>query len=142
MSNDRNLLSNQQLLDDFWEELESLEGVELDEYLASLDLMPAALLQVYAKALASACATPGKARFEEAKRQVRERSRSEIIRVRSLDLARKKKILGTIRDFANQTHGMTIAARNLKIDAEGDIDHFLEACLRLGVIDSEGNLIG
>lgn len=35
---------------------------------------------------------------------------------------------------------MTIAARNRKIADENDLDVFLEACLRLGLIDSEGNL--
>jgi len=41
-----------------------------------------------------------------------------------------------------RTNDMTIAARNQKIDDEGDLDSFLEACLRLGVIDSDGNLNG
>jgi hypothetical protein len=35
---------------------------------------------------------------------------------------------------------MTIAARNRTIEDEKDLDVFLEACLRLGMIDSEGNL--
>jgi hypothetical protein len=35
---------------------------------------------------------------------------------------------------------MTIAARNRTIEDENDLDVFLEACLRLGMIDSEGNL--
>jgi hypothetical protein len=37
---------------------------------------------------------------------------------------------------------MTIAARNQKIEDEADLDSFLEACVRLGLIDSEGNLKG
>ena len=37
---------------------------------------------------------------------------------------------------------MTIAARNQKIEDEGDLDAFLKACLRLGLIDSEGNVKG
>jgi hypothetical protein len=35
---------------------------------------------------------------------------------------------------------MTLAARNRKIEAPEDLDSFLEACLRLGLIDEDGNL--
>lgn len=35
---------------------------------------------------------------------------------------------------------MTLAARNQKLDAEEDMDAFLEACIRLGIIDENGNL--
>jgi hypothetical protein len=35
---------------------------------------------------------------------------------------------------------MTIAARNQRIEAEEDLDSFLEACIKLGVIDENGNL--
>jgi hypothetical protein len=57
-------------------------------------------------------------------------------------VTRKKQIMAAIRDHADRTKGMTIAARNRRIEDENDLDLFLEACLRLGVIDSDGNLKG
>ena len=50
--------------------------------------------------------------------------------------------MAAVRDHADRTNEMTIAARNRKIEDESDLDVFLEACLRLGVIDSDGNLKG
>ena len=47
----------------------------------------------------------------------------------SLDVARKKQIIATVRDHADRTNEMTIAARNRKIEDEGDLDAFLKrAC--------------
>jgi len=60
---------------------------------------------------------------------------------RSLLLGRgRRHIIATIKDRADKTNEMTIAARNRTIEDENDLDVFLEACLRLGMTDSEGNL--
>jgi hypothetical protein len=58
----------------------------------------------------------------------------------SWDIARKRQIFKAVQERSLQTKQMTIAARNQKIDAEEDLDSFLEACIRLGVIDQDGNL--
>lgn len=142
MSDDRNLLSKQELLDEIWEEIGSLEGQELDKYLASLGLAPDDLLKGYAKALDAACAAPKRARFEEARLRVRQKSAGDFGKILSFDVAKKKEIMAAIRDHAARTNEMTIAARNQKIEDEGDLDSFLEACVRLGLIDSDGNLKG
>ena len=140
MSDDRGLQLKRQLLDEIWEEIGSLEGKELDEYLISVGLTPDALLQGYSKVLNAACAAPQRARFEEARRRLRLKSSADFGKVLSFDLTKKREILAGIRDHATRTNEMTIAARNQKIEDEADIDSFLEACVRLGVIDAEGNL--
>ena len=140
MSEDRSLLFKQQLLDDIWEEITSLKGKDLDEYLVSLGLSPDDLLQKYAKALHAACAAPKRARFEEARRRVNESRGGDVSKIVSFDLAKKKEIMDSIKKHAATTNNMTIVARNQKIEDEGDLDSFLEACLRLGVIDADGNV--
>ena len=140
MSDDRSLHLNTQLFDDIWEEISSLKGKELDDYLASIGLNPEDLLQHYSKAMNSAITAPMRYRFEEARRLVRQKKAIDSGKIVSLDLTRKKQIVATIRGHAERTGAMTIAARNRKIEDENDVDVFLEACLRLGIIDSDGNL--
>jgi CHASE3 domain sensor protein len=142
MSDDRNLHLKQQLFDDIWEEIGSLKGKELDDYLASIGLSPEDLLQDYSKKMNAAIAAPKRARFEEALRLVRQKKAADFRKIVSLDVARKKQMMAAVRDHADRTNEMTIAARNRKIEDENDLDVFLEACLRLGVIDSDGNLKG
>jgi hypothetical protein len=140
MSDDRALLLKQQLLEELWDEIGSLKGKELDEYLAGIGLTPEGLLQDYSKALDATSASRKRARLEEARQQLRQAAKVDFGKIRSFDLPKKKEIMATIRDHAVRTQEMTIAARNQKIEDEGDLDSFLEACLRLGLIDSEGNL--
>jgi hypothetical protein len=140
MSEDRNLHFREQMYAEIWEEIASLKGKELDDYLVSLGLSPGDLLQDHAKALAKAHASLGRARFEEARRQVRQRAGSTTVKILSFDLARKNEIMAAVKRYAQNSKNMTVAARNQKIEDERDLDSFLEACLRLGVIDDEGNL--
>ena len=72
MSDDRSLHIKRQLLDEIWEEIGSLKGKELDEYLVSIGLNPQELLMDYSKAGAAATAAPKRARFEEARRRIRQ----------------------------------------------------------------------
>jgi hypothetical protein len=140
MSDDHSLDLKQQLIDEVWEEIASLKGKELDEYLASIGLRPEDLLRDYSSAMNAAIAAPKRARFEEARRLLRQRTAADSAKILSFDLARKKQIIAAIKDRADKTNEMTIAARNRTIEDENDLDVFLEACLRLGLIDSEGNL--
>jgi len=80
--------------------------------------------------LDAACAAPKRARFEEARRQVRQRTGADFGKILSFDMTKKKQIMAMIRNHAARTNEMTIAARNHKIEDEGDLDSFLEACLR------------
>jgi hypothetical protein len=123
MSNDQNLLFKEQLLSEIWDEIGSLEGRKLDEFLMEAAGFPSK-----------------RARFEEARRHVRSQMGRQSAKIVALDLPKKRQILAAIRERAVRTNEMTIAARNRKIDAEQDLDSFLEACVRLGVIDEDGNL--
>ncbi|MGE3968308.1 MAG: hypothetical protein AB7F08_08705 [Dongiaceae bacterium] len=140
MSDDRILHPRRKLLEEIWEELASLRGIELDEYLASIGMTSEGLMQHYANALNAACTAAKRARFEDARRQVRQKVGADLGKLLSFDVAKKKEIMAVIRDYADRTNDMTIAARNHMIDDEGDLDSFLEACMRLGLIDAEGNL--
>jgi hypothetical protein len=142
MSDDRSLHLKQHLFAEIWEEISSLQGKELDDYLASIGLSPDDLLRDYSKAVDAVTAAPKRARFEEARRLVRQKKAADFGKIVSLDVAKKKQIMAAVRDQADRTNEMTIAARNRKIEDENDLDVFLEACLRLGMIDSDGNLKG
>ena len=142
MSDDRSLHLKQQLFAEIWEEISSLQGKELDDYLASIGLSPDDLLRDYSKAVDAVIAAPKRALFEEARRLVRQKKAADYGKIVSLDVAKKKQIMAAVRDQADRTNEMTIAARNRKIEDENDLDVFLEACLRLGMIDSDGNLKG
>jgi hypothetical protein len=140
MSDDRSLHLKRQILEEIWEEIGSLHGKDLDDYLASIGLNRQDLLKQYSNAVSAAIAAPKRALFEDARRRLREKNTVESAKILAFDIAKKKQIVAAVRDHADSTREMTIAARNRKIEDEGDLDVFLEACLRLGVIDSDGNL--
>lgn len=140
MSDDRSLHLKQQISDEIWEEIGSLQGRDLDEYLASIGLSRQSLLKQFANAVSAAIAAPKRAMFEDARRRLRENKADDSAKILAFDLAKKKQILALVRGRDDRTGEMTVAARNRKIEDEGDLDLFLEACLRLGVIDSDGNL--
>jgi hypothetical protein len=140
MSNDEKLFRKEQLLGEIWDEINSLKGRALDEYLTGIGLNPDVLLEDYAKGVDAAGIASKRARFEEARRHVRLRAGARAARIVAFDLPKKRQILAAISERAARTNEMTIAARNQKIDAEQDLDSFLEACVRLGLIDEDGNL--
>lgn len=140
MNNDRSFDPRRQLSEEIWDELSSLKGKELDEYLTTIGLDPGELLRSYSSVVRSAVAAPKRARFEEARRFVRDRQASISASVLSFDVAKKKRIAAAVRDRDDATNSMTVAARNRKIEDENDLDVFLDACLKLGMIDDEGNL--
>jgi hypothetical protein len=140
MSNDRNVLLKEQLLDEIWDELSALEGHELDQLLIEVGLSPEVLQQEFAESIEAAVKGLGRARFEEARQSVRTVGALRPSKIVSLDLARKRQVMAAIKERAANTNEMTIAARNQKIEAEEDLDSFLEACVRLGLIDEDGNL--
>jgi len=127
------------LLAEIADDLASLSGKELDDYLRDIGLEPSSMVEAFDGAVAAAAAKEGRARFEEARRIVAANQSRGSGSIASLDVARKRKIAADVRSQAVRTGDMTIAARNQKIDDERDLDSFLEACVRLGVIDDEGN---
>jgi len=128
------------LLEEIADDLTSLSGKELDDYLQEIGIEPGAMIGEFDAAVAAASAKLGRARFDEARRIVARGQSSAPGTIASLDAARKKKIATDIRSRAEQTGEMTIAARNQTIENEADLDSFLEACVSLGMIDDEGNL--
>jgi len=138
MSGDRSADLRKQLADEVWEELSSLRGQELDDFLAAIGLKSEELLDAFSKAKAAAVAAPMRARFEEARRLVAQRRPADAARILTFDPDRKKRIMDALKDHPE----MTRAARNGRIADDSDVDVFLEACLRLGVIDADGNVKG
>lgn len=138
MSGDRGADLRMQLIGEIWDELSTLKGKELDDYLVSIGLGPEELVEYYSKAKAAAVAAPNRARFEEARRLVRRRQPVDTATILAFDPARKKQIMEALKDHPE----MTRAARNGRIANDADVDAFLEACVRLGVIDADGNLKG
>lgn len=141
MSENRDKRFGEELLDEVCDELSHLEGEELDEFLREVGLVPGDLLEQYTMSVDAAKRAFKRARFEEARHQVRNQSRWHPMGIRKLDLRKKQQVLAAIRDRTARTHQMTVAARNQKIESEEDLDSFLEACVRLGVIDENGNLM-
>lgn len=140
MSNDRDLLLKEQLLSEIWDEVSSLKGRELNEFLNEIGLNSEPLLLHYANSVDAAGVAAQRARFEEARRHIRHQTGRPPAKIILFDLPKKRQILAAVRERTAKTNEMTIAARNQKIDAEQDLDSFLEACVRLGVIDEDGNL--
>jgi carbamoylphosphate synthase small subunit len=129
------------ILKEMWDELCSLEGRALDEFLASASLDPAELVRRYDDNAKAAEVSVKRSRFEEAKKRVHAGHANHPFNIVSFDLSKKQKVLAAIKERAAKTNEMTIAARNEKIHAESDVDAFLEACIRLGVIDQDGNIL-
>lgn len=128
------------LLTEISEELLILEGAELEQFLKEIGEQPASLSEHHERALAAALAGQGKRRLEAARAELRSRPRPNSSNVVALDILKKRALLEAIRLRTEQSGEMTMAARNRKIESEDDLDSFLEACLRLGLINEAGEL--
>lgn len=122
------------------EELRALEGDALDQFLVEVGVDPTRLLAQSAAARHAARSVQGKQRLEDARARVKLRRAHSTATLVSFDLAKKRALVAAITVRGEQTGGMTIAARNRKIESEADLDSVLEACLRLGIIDERGEL--
>jgi hypothetical protein len=122
------------------DELQSLEGEALDQFLANIGMDPGQLLAESDAARVAALSTQGRQRLEDARARVKKRGTESTAAVFSFDIAKKRAVLEAIRVRGEKTGEMTIAARNQKIDSDTDLDSLLEACLKLGVIDEHGEL--
>lgn len=139
-SDTRKLLFKEQLLSDIWEEIDSLHGDELDAFLQSVGLDVKTLARSYTETIRAAITQTKRAEFDRARNRVSNQETRSPMKIVTLDVGRKRQILAAINERVARTKEMTVAARNRKIDAEQDLDTFLEACVRLGLIDEEGNL--
>lgn len=128
------------LLAEIADELGSLEGDALDAFLVEIGDDPARLLAHSAGARSAALAAQGKRRLEDARARVQARRAQNTATIVSFDIAKKRALLEAIRIRGEQTGDMTLAARNRTIESEEDLDSVLEAFLRLGIIDEQGEI--
>lgn len=139
-SDTRKLLFKEELLSEIWEEIDSLHGDELDAFLQSVGLDVKTLARSYTETIRAAITQTKRAEFDRARNRISNQETRSPMKIVTLDVGRKRQILAAINERVARTKEMTVAARNRKIDAEQDLDTFLEACVRLGLIDEEGNL--
>ena len=130
--------TNNEILDD----IKDLEGSELDKYLAEIGFDPADLLGSFESSLASYETKAKRARLNAAREHVAISRGRPPATLLAFELPRKREVFAAVSAHIKATGEMTIAARNQKIEAEEDLDSFLDACFRLGMIDENGNLKG
>ncbi|WP_316206117.1 hypothetical protein [Bradyrhizobium sp. SZCCHNR3058] len=137
MSIDRGSLRTQ-LLNEVSDEMSGLDGGALDEYLSQMGFEPKELLVDFEASLRVLDATKGRRRFDMARAVLSSNSPSS--NVLNLEASRKQSVFTAVKERMAATGEMTVAARNQRIASEEDLDSFLAACLRLGIIDENGDL--
>jgi hypothetical protein len=142
MGTDRKLSLRAELLNEIVDDIRDLHGNELDEYLAEIGFDPADLLGSFESSLASYETKTKRARFDAAREHVAISRGRPPATLLTFQLPRKREVFAAVTAHIKATGEMTIAARNQKIEAEEDLDSFLEACFRLGIIDENGNIKG
>ncbi len=128
------------LLAEIADELGVLEGDALDAFLVEIGEDPDRLLAHSAAAKIAALAAQGQDRLRDARARVKARRAQNTTTIVSFDIAKKRALLEAIRIRGEQTGDMTLAARNRTIESEEDLDSVLEAFLRLGIIDEQGEI--
>lgn len=128
------------LLAEIADELGVLEGDALDAFLVEIGEDPDRLLAHSAAAKIAALAAQGQDRLRDARARVKARRAQNTTTIVSFDIAKKRALLEAIRVRGEQTGDMTLAARNRTIESEEDLDSVLEAFLRLGIIDEQGEI--
>lgn len=127
-----------QLLNEIAEEMSCLEGDTLNEYLSEVGFDPKELLVDFEASLKFLEASKGRRRFDAAR--VMLSSSLPKGKLLNFDVSRKRTVFAAVKERMAATGEMTVAARNQKIASEEDLDSFLEACVRLGIIDENGDL--
>jgi hypothetical protein len=140
METDREPSFREELLQEIQQEILSLEGSELDEYLIALGMDPNDLLESFNAVFQAPEIAAKRRKFAAARQRPRESQTSLSALVLSFDPAKKREIHSAVTKRVDLTGDMTIAARNRRIESDNDLDSFLEACLRLGLIDESGQL--
>ena len=137
---DRNSSLREELLNEILEDLRSLEGAALDKYLLELGFEPDDLLASFDSTFQDPEIAAKRRKFEAAKRKPSVLAGRPSATVLSFDPSRKREIFAAVKKHVAATGEMTVAARNQRIESEDDLDSFLDACFRLGVIDENGDL--
>ena len=140
MATDQDSSLREELLNEILEDLRSLEGAALDKYLLELGFEPGDLLASFDSAFQDPEIAAKRRKFEAARRKPSVLAGSPSATVLSFDPSRKRQIFASVKKHVDATGEMTVAARNQRIESEDDLDSFLEACFRLGVIDENGDL--
>jgi hypothetical protein len=137
MGADRDPLRTQ-LLDEIVEEMHGMKGAVLDEFLSHAGFEPSDLLASFDESLRLMEAAAGRKRFDAARALLSSsRPKNNVL---NLEVSRKRSVFAAVKDRMESTGEMTLAARNKKIESEDDLDSFLEACVRLGIINEYGDL--
>ncbi|MEY9120640.1 hypothetical protein [Bradyrhizobium yuanmingense] len=140
METDRELSFREELLEEIQQEILSLEGPALDEYLLALGMDPNDLLESFDAVFQDPEIAAKRRKFAAARQRSRESQAPLSASVLSFEPSKKREILAALTKRVDVTGDMTIAARNRRIESDDDLDSFLEACLRLGLIDESGKL--
>jgi len=140
MTNNRSISLKEMLLEEAWSDLEEPGQEAIDKFLTDVGIAPDSVTDIFNENIDAATRAQRRQRYENAKQVVRATEKTQPFKIVSFDLSTKQKILARIQDCVTGTGAMTIAARNRTNMTENDMDSFLEACIRLGVIDDDGNL--
>jgi hypothetical protein len=127
-----------QLLDEIIEEMHGMKGEALDEFLSRAGFDPSNLLADFDGSLRLMEAAAGRKKFDAARILLSSnRLKGNVL---NLEASRKRSVFAAVKVRMESTGEMTLAARNKKIESEEDLDSFLEACVKLGVINENGDL--
>lgn len=129
------------LIDEIIDEIDSLDTNELDAFLKDLGEDPAAVLEAGKAVRDGAIAGARLARLRNAQQELKASKTVNTAVLLAFEPDRKREIFERIRQQTEVSGEMTIAARNKRIESDKDLDSFLEACLRLGLIDEDGEIV-
>ena len=130
------------VLEEIADELLSLEGEELEQFLAEYEEDAGQALELHRRAIEGARSSLGRAQLDAAKAHLQRRSAAKTAMVFTLDTSKKRALVASIEKKAQATGEMTMAARNRRTNPDDDIDAILEAYLELGLVDENGELKG
>jgi len=128
------------LLDDIVEEIGSLDELELDAFLREIGEDPESTLEQGKSVRSRAIEEKKKSRLRAAQKELRAEKGLKATPLIAFSSERKREIFDRIKRHSEASGEMTLAARNRVIESEQDLDSFLEACLRLGLINEAGEL--
>jgi hypothetical protein len=129
------------VIDEILDEIDGLNAKDLDAFLRDLGEDPDVVLEVGKAVCKGAIAEAKLARLRNAQRELKANMTVNAATLLSFDPDRKREIFERIKQRSAISGEMTLAARNKRIESDKDLDSFLEACLRLGVIDEAGELV-
>src|SRR5687767_13872007 len=122
METDRELSFREELLEEIQQEILSLEGAALDEYLLSLGMDLNDLLEGFDAAFQDPEIAAKRRRFAAARRRNNESPWPLGAAILSFEPSKKREIFEVVTKWADATGDMTIAARNRRIESDNDLD--------------------